>query len=123
MPIYQDPEGSRLLYTISGDYFSVNPNSGEVTLIKVTLTKNQSVLVVQLNSELDLINLKLNMAIRIFFEIVGYLCLEVQIFENWVHHFAGFKLHPQMNPKMKSRQNYWTFLFLNLIFYFFVNEI
>ena len=33
----QDPEGSRLLYTISGDYFSVNPNSGEVTLIKVAL--------------------------------------------------------------------------------------
>ena len=39
MTIYQDPEGSRLLYTISGDYFSVNPNSGEVTLIKVKLTK------------------------------------------------------------------------------------
>ena len=35
--IIQDPEGSRLLYTISGDYFSVNPNSGEVTLIKVLL--------------------------------------------------------------------------------------
>ena len=33
--IFQDPEGSRLLYTISGDYFSVNPNSGEITLIKV----------------------------------------------------------------------------------------
>ena len=33
--IFQDPEGSRLLYTISGDYFSVNPDSGEITLIKV----------------------------------------------------------------------------------------
>ena len=35
--IMQDPEGSHLLYTISGDYFSVNPNSGEITLIKVLL--------------------------------------------------------------------------------------
>ena len=40
MTISQDPEGSRLLYTISGDYFSVNPNSGEVTLIKVKLTRS-----------------------------------------------------------------------------------
>jgi hypothetical protein len=30
----QDPEGSRLLYTISSDFFSVDSDSGAVSLIK-----------------------------------------------------------------------------------------